>query len=77
MDGQRPFSAALQAFTVPDTWNVLEPQITAPKPCGSQTREFVGASFLEQRAMFLLFVCPLIFLLEQTRRENQVYIKGG
>lgn len=49
MDGQRPFPAALHALTVQDTWNVLEPQITAPKPCGSQTRESIfGASFLEQ-----------------------------
>lgn len=48
VDGQRPCPAALQAFTVRDTWRVLEPQITAPEPCGSQTRESMGVSFLER-----------------------------
>lgn len=33
VNGQRPFPAALEIFTVQETWNVLEPQITALKPC--------------------------------------------
>lgn len=80
-DGQRPFPAAPEMFVVQDTWNILESQGTAPKPWGGgkgvSGSGIRGYLIFWKNAHIFASCLPLMFLLEETRRGNQVSIKAG
>lgn len=83
VDGQGPFPDAPETFIVQDTRDVLESQGTAPKPRGGGREGSISGRGVHGHLIFWknapIFASCLStdLLLEETRRGNQVSIKGG